>query len=100
MMTEIVRITIDPARAPDFIAAVQKSAETVQSRADGCRSMRLERILENPAQYLLMVGWDSVEHHTVTFRHSGLYNEWRTLAGPFFEDLPKVDHVETVATFF
>lgn len=99
MVTEIAYITIDPARAAAFEAAVAEAAAAF--RADqGCRSMRLERVVEDPAQYRLVVGWDSVEAHMVAFRESPNFTRWRELAGPFFAVPPRVEHWEVAGSHF
>ena len=97
MVTEIAYLTIDPARAAEFEAAV--AAATPHFRAaEGCHSMALERVVEDPAQYRLVVGWETVEHHMVTFRESEGFQHWRALAGPFFVGTPRVEHWENAAS--
>lgn len=99
MITEIAAITIDPARARDFEAAVAQAAAQFQS-ADGCQGMALERVVEDPSRYRLVVRWNSVEHHTVKFRQSPAFLAWRALAGPFFVAPPAVEHSAQVARYF
>jgi quinol monooxygenase YgiN len=99
MITEVAKITIDPVNAGAFEAAVAKAADVLRA-AEGCRSMRLERVTEDPAQYRLMVEWDSVAHHMVTFRESEGFRQWRALAGPYFVTTPVVEHMEMVGRFF
>jgi heme-degrading monooxygenase HmoA len=99
MVFEIAQIQIDPARATDFEAAVAQAAGVFQA-ADGCQGMRLERGIEDPAQYRLVVQWDSVEHHMVMFRNSDGFQTWRALAGPFFIEPPVVTHSECVGAYF
>jgi quinol monooxygenase YgiN len=99
MVFEIAHIRIDPARAADFEAAVAEASAVFQT-AEGCRGMRLERGIEDPAKYRLVVEWDSVEHHMVTFRNSAGFQTWRALAGPFFTTPPMVVHNENVAVYF
>ncbi len=99
MITEIAYLTIDPARAAAFEAAVASAAEHFRT-AQGCRSMRLERVIEDPAKYRLVVGWDSVEAHMVTFRESEGFARWRELAGPFFVAPPVVEHWEIAGNHF
>jgi quinol monooxygenase YgiN len=99
MITEIAQIRIDPARAADFEAAVAKAAAVFQT-AEGCHGMRLDRIVEDPAEYRLLVDWESVEHHMNTFRNSDDFQIWRGLAGPFFVAPPVVVHSESVSTYF
>ncbi len=99
MITEIATILIDPAQADAFEAAVASAAPVLRA-AEGSHSMALERVIETPGKYLLRVQWDSVEHHTVTFRESEGFKQWRALAGPFFAGTPQVEHTDTVGTFF
>lgn len=99
MIIEIAYITIDPARADEFEAAVAEAAPLFQ-RAAGCHGARLERVEEDGAQYRLSVDWESVEHHMVTFRESDDFQQWRALAGPFFEEPPRVEHWNRARNFF
>ena len=99
MITEIAMLTIDPAKAADFEAAVAKAAPLFQA-ANGCHGMALERVIERLGQYRLVVRWQSVEAHMRDFRDSSAFGEWRALVGPFFIGTPDVSHSETVATYF
>ena len=95
MVFEIARLTIDPARAADFEAAVAK-AEPLFRADKGCTGFALQRVIESPEVYHLLVGWTSLEAHTVEFRGSEAFQHWRALAGPFFVEPPMVVHVENV----
>ena len=99
MVTEIAYITIDPANAAEFEAAVAQAAPFFKS-ADGCHGMRLERVEEDGAQYRLSVDWETVAHHMVTFRESDGFQQWRALAGPFFVQPPRVEHWTCVGDHF
>lgn len=94
VIMEIAYLTVEPARALDFEAAVAR-AEPAFRAAEGCRGVRLERVIEAPGAYRLLVQWDSVDHHMVTFRESAGFQEWRRHAGPFFVAQPRVEHSET-----
>lgn len=95
MIQEIASITIDPARAAQFEAAVA-SARPHFEAAKGFVSFSLKRVIEDPACYQLVVGWESVEAHMVDFRASPGFQQWRALAGPFFIEAPTVIHLQTV----
>jgi hypothetical protein len=41
---------------------------------------------------VLLIGWRSLEDHTVGFRESESFVKWRELIGPFFAGAPQVDH--------
>lgn len=95
MVYEIATITIDPARAAAFEAAVA-AARPYFEAARGFVSFAMQHSVEHPERYLLVVEWESVEAHMVDFRASPGFQEWRALAGPFFVSPPSVEHVETV----
>ncbi len=95
MIHEIATITIDPARAADFEAAVAAARPHFEAAA-GFVSFGLKRSIEAPERYHLVVGWESVEAHMVDFRESEGFQHWRALASPFFVGAPSVEHVATV----
>jgi quinol monooxygenase YgiN len=95
MVTEIARIEIDPTRAAAFEAAVA-SAEPLFRADTQCTGFALERVIETPGAYHLVVGWTSVEAHNRDFRATEAFAQWRALAGPFFVTPPQIVHVETV----
>ena len=98
MITEIAQITIDPANAAAFEAAVAEAAPAFKG-AEGCHGMSLERIVEDPAQYRLMVRWASVDAH-MAFRATPAFQTWRGLAGPFFAAPPVVVHSAETQRYF
>lgn len=95
MIQEIATLTIDPAQAEAFEAAVAKARPHFEA-ASGYISFGLDRSIEHPCRYRLVVGWTSVEAHMVDFRESEGFAKWRALAGPFFTAPPAVEHVERV----
>lgn len=95
MIHEIATLTIDPARAAAFEAAVAEARPHFES-ASGFVSFALDRSIEHPERYRLVVGWENVEAHMVEFRESAGFQAWRALAGPFFVGSPSVEHVERV----
>lgn len=99
MIREIARLQIDPARTEAFLAAVAEAAPLFRG-ATGCRSMRIERVIENPAVFLLLVEWETLDNHMVDFRNSAAFQQWRALAGPFFTAPPVVEHAEAQAIHF
>lgn len=99
MVTEIALLSISPERHADFERAVAAAVPLFRAAA-GCRSMRLEREIENPARYRLFVDWDTVEHHTEGFRNSQAFTQWRALVGPYFVAAPEVVHTALAVTGF
>jgi heme-degrading monooxygenase HmoA len=99
MFLEIAQIDVKPGMEAEFEACVAKAAPLFQ-RAKGCRGLTLQRGIEKPTRYRLFIGWDTVENHTVDFRGSADFQEWRKLVGHCFASPPEVEHVhETLKAF-
>ncbi len=99
MVYEIATLDIKEGSEAAFEAAVKEAAPYFQ-KSRGCRGMALERCVETPSRYYLVVTWDSVEDHMVHFRNSPEFQEWRRLAGPHFANPPSVEHTSVTATYF
>jgi heme-degrading monooxygenase HmoA len=95
MITEIAQIEIKPGLEAEFETAVKK-AGPLFLRAKGCRGMELQRSIEKPSCYRLVVSWQTLENHTVDFRGSADFQEWRQLVGHCFASPPEVEHVSQV----
>ena len=52
--------------------------------------------LEAEDRYLLLVWWDTLEHHTEGFRKSPEYGRWRELLHHFYDPFPEVEHYVAV----
>jgi heme-degrading monooxygenase HmoA len=99
MILEIAQIDVKPGMESEFEAGVKKAAPLFQ-RAKGCKGMELQRSHEKPARYRLFVKWDTVENHTVDFRGSPDFQEWRKLVGHCFAAPPDVEHTKQVVHGF
>ena len=99
MFFEIAEIEVKPGEEALFEAGVAKALPLFQ-RAKGCHGMELQRSVEKPSKYRLVIKWETVEDHTVHFRGSGDFQEWRKLAGPHFASPPAVEHTHTVIAGF
>ena len=96
MILEIADIRIVAGKQAEFEAAIQNAIATVISRANGYQGASVRRSIESPERYVLQVQWATLEDHTVGFRESPLFGEWRGLIGPFFAAPPQVEHFQTV----
>ena len=99
MIFEIAHIQVNTGSHAAFEAAVTRAVPLFRG-AQGCESMRLERSIENTDAYRLVVGWTTLEDHTVHFRSSEAFQSWRALVGEFFAAPPQVEHMNTVVTGF
>ena len=97
MITEIAQIEIKPGMEAEFEAAAAK-ARPLFARAKGSVGIELNRSIEKPQRYRLLAQWEKLEKHTVDFRGSENFAEWRGLVGQYFASPPEVEHTETVLT--
>jgi heme-degrading monooxygenase HmoA len=94
MILEIADIRIQPGQQAAFQKAIEHGLNTVASRAKGFRGAKVNHGIENPERYVLQIFWETLEDHTVGFRESSLFTEWRAIVGPFFAAPPHVEHFE------
>jgi len=94
MILELADIRIHPDQQVAFDEAIQRGLDSVFSKARGFRGFKVNKGVEHPERYLLMIFWDTLEDHTVGFRQSPLFAEWRAIVGPFFAAPPVVEHFE------
>ena len=95
MIIEIAQLTIRPGSERQFESAFP-AAIKVLGGSRGYLSHELRRSMETPNRYALCVQWQTLEDHTVGFRGSPAFTQWRSLIGPFFESAPVVEHFQSV----
>lgn len=78
-----------------FEEAMVKAAPVIAG-SPGYIGHELKRCVETKGRYLLLVRWQTLEAHTVAFRESPRFGEWRSIIGPFFAQPPMVEHYEGV----
>lgn len=97
MILEHVDIRIHPGQQAAFDEAIQRGVNTVIAHAKGFRGFKVNKGIESPERYLLMLFWDSVDDHMVHFRESPAFAEWRTIVGTFFASPPVMEHFNLLA---
>jgi len=95
VITEHALLEVVPGQEPEFVEAMEQ-ATAIIAASPGFISLRVERCVERPSRFLLLVEWDTVEAHTEGFRNSEAYQEWRALLHHFYDPAPVVEHFETV----
>ncbi|HUX26142.1 MAG TPA: antibiotic biosynthesis monooxygenase [Burkholderiales bacterium] len=97
MILEIADIRIKPGTQAAFEMAIAKGVGDVIQKAEGFMGHKVNRGIESPERYVLMVYWQTLENHTVDFRQSAAFAEWRALVGPYFAAPPLVEHFELLS---
>jgi heme-degrading monooxygenase HmoA len=96
VITELAILNVKAGQETEFEAAFEE-AKTIIASTEGFRSLDLQRCIEEPTRYFLLVDWDSLEAHTEGFRGSAAYSEWRRLLHHFYDPFPTVEHFRLVA---
>lgn len=97
MVLEHALLPVTPGQEAEFEDAFLRAKEIIAGMP-GFAGLTLSRCLERSSTYLLLVEWDRLEDHTVGFRGSPEYQEWRQLLHHFYEPFPVVEHFEQVLT--
>ena len=91
MILEVASLQVRAGHGAEFEAAFAQ-AQRILSSMPGYLGHELQRCLESAGHYMLLVRWQSVEHHEVGFRKSAGYQEWRQLLHHFYDPFPTVEH--------
>lgn len=97
MILEIAEFRVDPTSCAAFEGAIERGAREVIANAQGYQGHTILRCIETEGRYLLQVRWTDVEAHTMGFRESPAFAQWRAIVGPYFSTPPVVAHFERVA---
>ena len=95
MIIEVATIRVRQGLEAEFEAAVGKAVDVFR-RAEGCLGLVLTRCVEDQSHYDVVIRWKTLEDHTVGFRNSPLFAEWRALVGPYFAEPPSVKHYANI----
>ena len=96
MILELADIRIHPGQNAAFEEAIARGLRDVVSQSHGFQGFKVNHGIESPERYLLQIFWDTLEDHTVGFRQSDLFTQWRAIVGPFFAAAPVVEHFDLV----
>ena len=91
MALEIATLQIKPGQTAAFEAAFSK-AQSIIASMPGYLGHELQHCVEDNNQYVLLVRWTTLQAHTVGFRQSPQYQEWRSLLHHFYDRFPTVLH--------
>ena len=91
MVLEVAVLDIKPGQNAQFEAAMAQAATLIAS-IPWYVSHEVQKCIEQPQRYLLLARWDTLEAHTVGFRQSPQYQEWKKLLHHFYDPFPTVEH--------
>lgn len=95
VILEIAMLDVKPGQQAQFEQAFAR-AQSIIAGTHGYISHQLQRCIENDLRYVLLVNWQTLDDHTIGFRQSPEYQEWRMLLHHFYDPFPTVEHFTPV----
>ena len=95
MILEVARLDVKPGETTAFESAFTEASPIIASM-QGYLGHELQRCVETPNRYVLLVRWERLEDHTVGFRESAEYQDWKGLLHHFYDTIPVVEHYEAL----
>lgn len=95
MILEVAKLDVIPGREAEFEASFAQ-AQRIISSMPGYVAHALKRCIETPCRFLLLVTWERLEDHTVGFRGSPQYQEWKRQLHHYYDPFPEVEHYEDI----
>lgn len=95
MILEACILIVKPGMEEDYEVAFKKASHLISSM-NGYLGHELQKCIEVKGKYILLVKWNTLEDHTIGFRQSPEYQEWRKLLHHFYDPFPTVEHFENV----
>lgn len=96
VLLEIAQLQVRTGKQSEFEHAFNQ-AQRIISVMPGYMGHELQKCVEKDDHYMLLVQWETIEHHEVGFRKSPQYQEWRALLHHFYDPFPTVLHYSKIA---
>lgn len=93
MVLEVAILNIIEGETVNFEKAFNEAKKIISSMP-GYISHELQKCIESNHQYILLVKWNTLEDHTIGFRKSKEYQQWKALLHHFYNPFPTVEHYE------
>ncbi|PGM58806.1 antibiotic biosynthesis monooxygenase [Bacillus sp. AFS053548] len=95
MILEAVMLYVKEGMEEQYEEAFRGASKIISSMK-GYVSHELQQCMEVKGKYLLLVQWETLEDHTIGFRQSCEYQDWKKQLHHFYDPFPTVEHFEMV----
>jgi heme-degrading monooxygenase HmoA len=96
MILEVAILNVVSGREREFETAFGQAQDILASMA-GYLGHELRCCVEARSRYILLVRWETLEDHTVGFRGSAGYQQWKRMLHLFYDPFPVVEHYAEVS---
>jgi|TARA_B110000259_G_scaffold11504_1_gene12483 heme-degrading monooxygenase HmoA len=95
MILEVVILNVKSGKEKQFEIDFETAGQFIIS-IKGYIKHSLRKCLEQNNKYILLVEWENLEDHTIRFRQSEQYLEWKKILHHYYDPFPTVEHYETI----
>jgi heme-degrading monooxygenase HmoA len=95
MILEVAILNVIEGREKQFEDDFKIAGQYISS-IKGYVRHSLRKCIEQENKYILLVEWENLEDHTIGFRESEQYLEWKKLLHNYYDPFPIVEHYETI----
>ncbi|MEX1030697.1 MAG: antibiotic biosynthesis monooxygenase [Paenibacillaceae bacterium] len=95
MILEVAMLQVKVGLTEEFEHNFNQASSIIASMK-GYINHELQKCIEDANKYILLVRWETLEDHTVGFRGSEEYQQWKNLLHHFYEPFPTVEHYEVI----
>ena len=95
MILEVALLEVIPGKEAAFEQDFAKAGVYISS-IKGYIRHSIRKCLEQPNKYILLVEWETLKDHTVGFRQSAAYLEWKKLLHHYYDPFPVVEHFAAI----
>ncbi len=95
MILEVAVLQVKPGLTSEFEENFSVASEIIV-KMKGYINHELRKCIEDKNKYILLVRWETLEDHTIGFRGSDEYQQWKALLHHFYNPFPTVEHYEDI----
>ena len=95
MILEVAILNVIEGKETEFEKDFETASKYISS-IKGYKGHSLKKCLEEKNKYLLLVNWENLEDHTIGFRTSEQYVEWKKLLHHYYSPFPTVEHYKSI----
>ncbi|MFX0557824.1 antibiotic biosynthesis monooxygenase family protein [Maribacter sp. CXY002] len=95
MILEIATFDVKPNHLNEFKEATHK-AKAVISQSKGFLNLDFKQCMETETKFVALISWETLQDHTIGFRESELFIQWRAIMSPYFNTPPVAEHFQLI----
>lgn len=95
MILEVAILNIKQGLSDQFEQSFRKASAIISSM-NGYIEHQLQKCVESPDRYILLVKWQSIDDHEIGFRQSDQYQQWKSMLHHYYDPFPVVEHYTEV----